>query len=60
MGSKSLRIGFDKVDRFIKIYNGIRYLVLLGTSWYDEIYDSIKYLINEKSGITDNFNHNFA
>ena len=60
MGSKPLRIGFDKVDRFIKIYNGIRYLVLLGTSWYDEIYDSIKYLINEKSGITDNINHNFA
>ena len=60
MGSKPLRIGFDKIDRFIKIYNGIRYLVLLGNSWYDEICDSIKYLINEKSGITDNINHNFA
>ena len=53
MGSKPLRIGFDKIDRF-------RYLVLLGNSWYDEICDSIKYLINEKSGITDNINHNFA
>ena len=57
MGSKRLRIWFDKI---IKIYDGIRYLVLLGHSWYDEICDSIKYLIGEKSGITDCINHNFA
>ena len=57
MGSKRLRIWFDKS---IKIYDGIRYLVLLGHSWYDEICDSIKYLIGEKSGITDSINHNFA
>ena len=29
MGEKPLRIRFDKIDEFIKIYNGIRYLVLL-------------------------------
>ena len=29
-------------------------------SWYDEICDSIKYLISEKSGIADSINHNFA
>ena len=57
MGSKRLRIWFDKI---IKIYDGIRYLVLLGHSWYDEICDSIKYLIGEKIGITDSINHNFA
>ena len=28
MGSISLRIRFDKMDEFIKIYDGIRYLVL--------------------------------
>ena len=28
---KPLRIRFDKVDRFIKVYDGTRYLVLFGT-----------------------------
>ena len=28
--------------------------------WYDEICDRIRYLISEKSGITDSMNHNFA
>ena len=33
IGSKPLRIWFDKVDGIIKIYdNGIRYLVILGHS----------------------------
>ena len=53
MGSKPLRIWFAKIDELIKIYDGIRYLVLLGHSWYDEICDSIKYLLSEKSGITN-------
>ena len=35
----------------LKIYDGIRCLVLLGHSCYDEICDSIKYLTSEKSGI---------
>ena len=59
-GFKPLRIWFDKIDGFIKIYDGIKYLILLGHSWYDETYDSIKYLISEKSGITDSINHNFS
>ena len=48
MISKPLRIWFDKIDRFIKLYNGIRYLALVGHSWYDNICDSIKYLISKK------------
>ena len=43
MGSQSFRIEFDKIDGLIKIYNGIRYLVLFGHLWYDEIYDRIGY-----------------
>ena len=31
MGSKPLRIRFDERDGFIKIYDEIRYLVLLGS-----------------------------
>ena len=30
MGAKSFCIRFDKIGAFIKIYGGIRYLVLLG------------------------------
>ena len=43
MGAKSLRIRFDKVNGFIKVYDGIRYLVLFGPERYDAIYDLIKY-----------------
>ena len=56
-----MHIRFNEIDGFIKLYDGIRYLVLLfGHSWYDEIYHRIKYLISEKSGITDSINHNFS
>ena len=48
MGSIPLRIRFDEIDGFIKIYGGIRFLVLVGHRWYDEICDRIKYLISEK------------
>ena len=33
MGSKRLRIRFDEIDGFIKIYDGVRYLVLFGNVW---------------------------
>ena len=54
-----MRIWFDKINEFIKIDNGIRYLAL-DYSQFDKICDSIKYLFSEKSGIADSINHNFA
>ena len=48
MGSKPLRIWFDKIDGFIEIYDIIRYSLILAHCWFDEISDSIKYLISEK------------
>ena len=48
MGPKPLHIRFDKIDRFIKSYDGTRYLVLFGPEIYDAFYDSIRYLIREK------------
>ena len=60
MGAKPLRIMFDKIDEFIAIYNGIRYLVLFGPERYDAIYDRIRYRISEKSCITYSIGHNFA
>ena len=38
----------------------MRYLILFDYSYCDKICDKIKYLISEKSGITDRINHNFA
>ena len=45
IGAKPLRIRFDKVDGFIKDYNGTRYLVLFGLEKYDAIYNRIRYFI---------------
>ena len=45
MGSIPLHNRFDEIDRIIKIYDGIRYLVLF-TYLYDEICNRIKYLLS--------------
>ena len=42
---------FNEIDGFIKIYGGIKYLVLRNYERYNAIYDRIKYLISGKSGI---------
>ena len=60
MGAKPLRLMFNKIDGFIKVPNRIRYLVLFDHEGCDEVCNNIKYLISEKSGITDSNNHNFA
>ena len=60
IGSKPLRIRFDKMDRIIRIYDGATYLTLFGTEKYDAIYDRIRYLISLKSSITYIFSHCFA
>ena len=48
MGAKPLHIRFDKVNRIIKIYDGIRYLEIFGPRIYNAIYDRINYLISKK------------
>ena len=48
IGAKPLNIRFDKIDRFIRIPNGSRYLVLYGLENYAS-YTRIRYL--KKSGI---------
>ena len=58
--AKPLRIRYDEIYGFIKIHDKFRYFVLLDYSYCDKICDKIKYLIREKSGITDSVNHNFT
>ena len=57
---KPLRIRFDKIDGFIRVYDGTRYLVLFGGEKNDSIYNRIRYLISVKSGITYIISHNYA
>ena len=59
-GAKSMRFRLDKIDRFNKVHIRITYLVLFDYGWCDEIYNNIKYLVSEKSGITYSTNNNFA
>ena len=58
--SKFLRIKFDKIDGFIGIYHGPRYLTLFGYESYDAIHNIIRYLISIKSSITYTFSHYYT
>ena len=60
IGTKPLLSRFDKVDGFIRVYDGTKYLVLLGIEKYDAIYNKIRYLISQKSDATNIFFHNYA
>ena len=52
IGAKPLRIICSKVDKFVRNYYLIKYLVLFGLKKYDAIYDIVRYLIGLKSSIT--------
>ena len=45
---------------FIRVYDGTRYLVLFGPEKYDVIYNRIRYMISQKSGITYVISHNYG
>ena len=52
IGTKPLRIRFGRVNGFIRVYDGTKYLVLFGLEKYDTIYNRIRYPMWVKSGIT--------
>ena len=51
-GSKPLGIRFDKIDGFVRIYDGTTYLTFFGSEKYDAIYNRIRNLVSLKSGAT--------
>ena len=51
---------FNKVDGFIRDYDGTKHLVLFRPEKHDAILDRIRYLSGLKSGITYVFSHNYA
>ena len=55
-----MRIRYNKIVGFIRVYDGTRFIVLFGSEEYDFIYNRIRYLINVKSGITSMISHNYS
>ena len=41
IGAKPVRVRFDKVHRFIRVYDGTKYLVLFGSEKLDFTYNRI-------------------
>ena len=60
-GPKPLRIRFDKKDGFIIFLDGkMKHLILFDYGLFNKICDKIKYLISEKSCVTNSINRNFG
>ena len=57
---KPLRIRFDEIDGFNRILNGTRDLPWFGSEKYVAIYNRIRYILSQKSGITFVFSHSYA
>ena len=45
IGAKSLRIRFNKLDGFIRVYYGTTYLIFFRGEKYGLIYNRVRYLI---------------
>ena len=60
IGAKLLHIMLDKANWFIRVYDGIRYLLLFGDEKYDFIYNRTRHLTGSKKGITYVISHNYA
>ena len=59
IGAKPLHIRCDKIDGFIRFYDGTRYLVLFEPEKCGFIY-RVRYLMGVKSGIIYVICHNYA
>ena len=52
IGVKPMCIRLDKVNGFVRVYDGTGYLVLFADGKYYLIYNRIRYLVGVKSGTT--------
>ena len=57
--SKLLSPRINKIDWFIRVYDGTRYLVLFGSEKNDSISKSFRYHIGVKSSLTKVISHNY-
>ena len=54
---KPLRFRFYQIDRFIRMYDGTRYLTMFGSEEYEDIYNRVR---NPKKWYQIYFSHYFA
>ena len=59
-GYFGLCIRFDKVNGFLRVYDGTRYLISFDPEKYDAIYNRIRYLLSPKSDITYVNSHHYV
>ena len=59
IGAKPLLIRFNKIDRFVRDYDGNKCLILFGREKYDAVYNRIRNSMGLKSSITYVFSCNF-
>ena len=52
IGAKPMRIRFDRLHGFIRVYDGTRYLKLSEIGKYHETFNRIRYLTEVESCIT--------
>ena len=57
--AKPVRIRFDKVHKYIKVYDGTRYLTFFGLVKYCAIFKKIRYLTGVENGIAYVISHNY-
>ena len=55
--SKLLRVRFDKIAWFVRVYDRNKYLVLFGIEKHNSIYSRIRYLISVNGGISYIISH---
>ena len=55
IGARPLRNRFNKIDGFIRVYDGTWYLVLFEVEKYDFVYNRSRYVIGVRSGIASYF-----
>ena len=44
--ARLLGMRFDKINGFVRVYDGTRYLILFGIKIYNGIYNRVRYLIS--------------
>ena len=54
-----MRIRFNKIEWFIRVYDESTYLVLVDPEKFDATYNRSRYLIGLKSDMTYVFSHNY-
>ena len=59
-GSKPLRVRFDRINGFIRVYDRIKYFASFISEKYDVICNRIRYFVGQKSCIMYGFSHNYA